>query len=443
MALRPCRDDNNHVVAACVGRCDGIVTDDPQFLYITAIGLLVAGIHIADMVRRKAHDPTRWAMTGALLSGAAGYLFQIPEVYHHIDAWLDTPNLSILLSYAAFVLCAAFVHVWIIAWPGIGHGAPVGRQIRRVGAVTVGGIAALSLLFAAGHHQVEQPTGFVASYVRDGCTAAMIFGYLGLFAGMWMWVVVRLHRGRIAVAASGTRWLGYGLVFLEAGLAIAALYTVIMAADPLSILIRGTETTWSAGAVGSMRVISGTLACLGFSSKVWGPQWERYLRGRGDEHVARMQYRQLVPLYRLVVSSGNDVFRPPRGLGLRRRDPETALTHQVCAIIEARNRLAAYRDPEIEAVAVEWGRALTEAILLTAAARTHSEDRSLPPGRTAEPGVDMRQEIDRYLRLASALTMWQAVPNGARSEFTSSGSTGHPSSSEPATTAAEVDRAAV
>jgi hypothetical protein len=56
-----------------------------------------------------------------------------------------------------------------------------------------------------------------------------------------------------------------------------------------------------------------------------------------------------------------------RGLGLRRRDPATALTYQVCAIIEGRKQLAGYRDERTEAVAAEWGRVLADAIRLSAA----------------------------------------------------------------------------
>ncbi len=86
----------------------------------------------------------------------------------------------------------------------------------------------------------------------------------------------------------------------------------------------------------------------------------------------------------------------------------TALTEQLGAIVEGREQLAGFDDPAVDELAEQWGRALAEAIVLTAAADAR---------RRGEPVRDGAQSVDdghwnstdRQLQLASALNMLRSV----------------------------------
>jgi hypothetical protein len=199
------------------------------------------------------------------------------------------------------------------------------------------------------------------------------------------------------------------LAVLEAAVTGTVLYAAALAVVCANAMAGVRETSWMF-AVDCLTVAAATLGCIAFSCRIWGPQLERLFGGPSENQTARMQYRQLRTLHRLVGSCASVSMR--RGLGLRRRDPTMALAYQVCAIIEGRKQLTPYRDEQVEAIGAEWGRVLAEAIRFAAAARTRRTNRRVTPtAKTPSAPLDMRAELDRDLRLAAALTMLQTLYN--------------------------------
>jgi hypothetical protein len=194
------------------------------------------------------------------------------------------------------------------------------------------------------------------------------------------------------------------LALLEAAIIIDFLYTVVVAAVCVSTVTSARGAAWMVVA-DCVNVVGATLGCVALSCRVWGPQLERLFGAASEKQAARMHYRQLHTLHRLVASGAPVRIR--RGLGLRRRDPGTALAYEVCAIIEGRRQLAGYRDEQVEAAAAEWGQALAEIIRLAAAAQAcRTTSAAAVPSQ-----LDLRAELDRDLRLVSALTMLQTLHN--------------------------------
>ncbi len=86
----------------------------------------------------------------------------------------------------------------------------------------------------------------------------------------------------------------------------------------------------------------------------------------------------------------------------------TVLVEQLGAISEGREELAGFHDPAVDELAQQWGRALAEAIVLTAAAAAR---RRGTPVRDRTRPVDDGQwdSTDRQLQLASALNMLRSA----------------------------------
>jgi len=149
----------------------------------------------------------------------------------------------------------------------------------------------------------------------------------------------------------------------------------------------------------------------GVSVAVWIVAAVEGWRGRlAQRSAARAVTRSLHPLYRLVADGDSTVFHVRRYLRLHRRDPMTALAHQVSAITEYREKLAGFGDPAVDELADQWGRALAEAIVLTAAA--DAQRRGKPgPARTRAQSVDDRRwdSPDGQLLLASVLSMLRSA----------------------------------
>jgi hypothetical protein len=131
---------------------------------------------------------------------------------------------------------------------------------------------------------------------------------------------------------------------------------------------------------------------------------------RAQRRAARAAVRSLDSLHRLVADGAGTVSHAWRRLVLRWRDPAAALTEQISAIAESRAELAGFYDPAVEELAQQWGQALTEAIVLTAAADAQRRGEPVPV-RSREPSVDDRRwdSTDRQLQLASALNMLRSV----------------------------------
>ncbi len=388
---------------------NGSIVIAPEFIFITLFALGVVAATVADMVRSRVRSQARWAMAGMVLLGALGLFVQIPAVYHGLDDAVRVPNFAVLVNFWAYTACAGCMHLWISTWPSTTLTVVRGTPHRHtIGLVIIGGIAVLSLLFAAGVHPDEEPAGYFVTYAHDPATRAMVFGYLGLYIGLWAWAGARVHRVRIASSAGGIRWLGSGLALLEVAVGVTVLYALMVVAVCASTVTGGRGTLWMVTA-DCVNVVGATLACMAFSCRVWGPQLERLFGGPSERQAARMQYRQLRTLHGLVGSGAPARMR--RGLGLRRRDPTMALAYQVCAIIEGRKQLAGYRDEGVEAAAAEWGQALAEVIRLAAAARARPPRGSATPAAKAPAHPDLPTELKRSLRLASALTMLQTLHN--------------------------------
>ncbi len=407
----------------------GSIVVAPEFIFITLFALAVVATTVADMVRSRVWDRARWAMVGMILPGALGVFVQIPDVYHGLDDAVGVPNIAVLVQFSAYIVCGGCMHLWISTWPSttltIVRGTP---RTSTIGLLVVVGGALLTLLFAAGGHPVEEPADSFVTYAHDSATWAMIFGYAVIYGGLWAWATVRMHRVRIASAAGGIRWLGSGLALLEAGMAATVLYALAVAAVCASAVAGVRGSSWVL-AVDSIAGAGAIMGCIAFSCRVWKPQLERLFGSASERQTARMQYRQLRMLHRLV-GSGAPV-RMRRGLGLLRRDPTVALAYQVCAIAEGRKQLAEYRDERVEAAAAECGRVLAEAIRLAAAAQ------ACPTRGTAIPAVprpDPSAELGWNLRLASALTMLQTLHNtGEYGRFAAPQGQCEPSHTEGAT----------
>ncbi len=122
---------------------------------------------------------------------------------------------------------------------------------------------------------------------------------------------------------------------------------------------------------------------------------------RAERCAARAAVRSLAPLHRLLTGSG-------RRLGPHRRDPMSVLTEQLGAIVAGREELAGFHDPAVDELAQQWGRALAEAIVLSAAA--DAQRRGKPVRDRARPVDDSHwHSADRQLQLASALNMLRSV----------------------------------
>ncbi len=408
----------------------GSVVIGPEFIFITLFAFAVVATSIVDMGRRRVWDEARWALAGMILLGVLGLLVQIPDVYHGFDDAVGVPDLAVLVNFCAYIATGGVVHLWISTWPSttltVVRGTP---RKRTIALVVIGGAVVLSLLFAAGVHPHEEPAEYFLAYAHDLARRAMVLLYAGIYGGLWAWAGVRVRRVRIASSAGGMRWLGSGLALLEVAVALTVLYAVVVCA---STVTRAGGAPWMLIA-DCVTVTAATLGCIAFSCRVWGPQLERLFGGPSENQTARMQYRQLRVLHRLV-GSGAPV-RMRRGLGLRRRDPKMALAYQVCAIIEGRKQLAGYRDERVEAEAAAWGQALAQAVRLAAAAQRHWTPGPVTPAREASPVPDLGAELDRDLRLASALTMLQTLHNtGEYERFATPGATtSHPAPESKAT----------
>lgn len=377
-----------------------------EFIVVTLFALAVVTVSIADMVRSRTRDHARWAMSVTIMLGSLGLLVQIPAVYHGLDRAVGVPNLAVLVYFSSYTLCAAGMHLWISTWPSTTVAVLPGiPRTRTIVSVIIGSVVVLSVLFAIGGHPREEPDGSFATYAHDWATRAMVFVYAAAYGGLWVWAAVRVHRVRVGSSAGGIRWLGSGLMLLEISMISTTTYALAFAVVASTVPGPG-GARWMVG-VDCVNAFSAMTACLGFSCRIWGPQLERLFGGPDERQVARMQYRQLRPLHRLAGAGAPVTMR--RGLGLRRRDPGTALTYQVCAIIEGRKQLAGYRDERIEAVAAEWGRVLADAIRLSAAVRVHGSADSAAPSSRATHSLDLRSEIERSLRLSKALTMVQTL----------------------------------
>jgi hypothetical protein len=341
--------------------------------------------------------------------GALGLFVKVPAVYHGLDDLVGVPNLAVLVSFWAYIACAVCMHLWVGTWPStaltVVRGTP---RNSTIGMVFIGGVVLLSLLFAAGAHPDEEAAGYFVLYAHDAATRAMVFGFFGIYDGLWVWIVIRIHRVRIASSAGGIRWLGSGLALLEASIVVDFLYPLVVAGVCASTVTGARGASWMLVA-DCIDIVGSTLGCTALVCRVWGPQLERLFGAASGKQTARMQYRQLRTLRRLVGSGAS--VRMRRGLGLQRRDPRMALAYQVCAIVEGRKQLAGYRDEGIESVAAEWGQVLAEVIRLAAAARACPPRGSATPAAKAPSHPDLSTELRRSLRLASALTMLQTLHN--------------------------------
>jgi hypothetical protein len=186
---------------------------------------------------------------------------------------------------------------------------------------------------------------------------------------------------------------------------LAVVYAASLGFVPVLSMFGGSHTNWPVVLSYSLGVGSAAFSCTGFSCRVWGPRWEAFSENRRENYLARRQCRQLEPLYRLVVGEESGGFGIRRGLGLRYRDPSSALAHQVCAIIEASDRLAGYHDASVDATATQWGEALAEAIRLGAAVRVRHAGGPIPSVGGRARQVDWREEVAHHLRVASALSL--------------------------------------
>jgi hypothetical protein len=371
-----------------------------QFLLIAAFAGLVAVWHAGQMIRRRAHEYARWLMCAVIAAGCLGFIFQIPTVYAHIDRWAGIANLAYLMAACSFVLCAGLIQLWISTWPGI---APVGARRLFAGYAAV--CAILAALFALGHHPVEQTEDFTVAYIRDPWTAAMIVCYLVPFGLCWPWAAYRVHKGRIRARSGGRRWLVHGLTFLEVGLWGAVGYSLALAVVPIAVALGVGGTQRVIPLANSLGAVSAGCSCIGLAARTWGPRWDRYLASTFAGYRDRVRYRQLGPLYRLVVRSRPTVLDTPRGLGLRRRESATALTHQVMAITEGLADLAPFLDADVQGQARAWSDALAEAIVVNAAVTARREGRRPERSASLPRFADLPRETAHHARLSAALAL--------------------------------------
>lgn len=407
-----------------------------QFILIATFAGAVALWHAAQMIVRRQHEYSRWIMCVLIIAGCLGFIFQIPALYSAIDRIAGVANLSYLLACISFALCAGLIHLWISTWPGIAPASA--RTLIVAGAV---GCALLAALFAAGTHPTERNEDFVVAYIHDPATAAMIVCYLALFCASWPLAALRVREGRHRASRGARRWLVHGLGFLELGVWSAAGYSLALVAVPVTAAAGLSETERLVSVANSLGALSATFSCIGFAARTWGPGWDRYLATAFTGYRERVRFRQLAPLYRLVVRSGQSTLQVPRGLGLRRRASGAALTHQVVAITEALTDLAPYLDADVEDRAREWGDALVEAIVVNAAVAARRDGRT--PARTADlpHHGDLRQETAHHARLSAALALLslldldQGLPTAASGEDPQHASSAAPQRAmpEPAT----------
>lgn len=120
--------------------------------------------------------------------------------------------------------------------------------------------------------------------------------------------------------------------------------------------------------------------------------------------TARATLRSLEPVYRLL---GDDSGARRR---LRRDDPMTELSRQLRAIAAGREQLAGLHDSAIGELAEQWGQALAEAMVLSAAADAQRRGEPATADPAAQTTDDRRWDsIDRQLQLASALGMLRSA----------------------------------
>jgi hypothetical protein len=130
--------------------------------------------------------------------------------------------------------------------------------------------------------------------------------------------------------------------------------------------------------------------------------WRERLARRS---AARVTLRSLEPVYRLL---GDDSDTHRRRL--RRDDPMTELTRQLRAIAAGREQLAGLHDSVICDLAEQWGQALAEAMVLSAAADAQRRGEPATADPAAQTADDRRWDsIDRQLQLASALGMLRSA----------------------------------
>lgn len=380
----------------------------PQYEIVAAfIGLVIAA-NVVEMFRHHTHSAARWAMCATLLSAGVGYIVETPAVYLGIDRELGLPNVSILLNYAGFLVCATVIHIWINSWPAIAASA----SIRTV---AVAGTLALAVdvgLFACGRYPVEHPTDFAATYIHQAACVAFVAWDVVAFTILWGWAVVRVRNGRVEARKGNLPWLAAGLGWLQVGMAGACVCSVITVVVPIGAAAGFTPANTHLLIVfeSLVEAISGISACLGFSCRLWGPAWSRYASARFPGTVARGRFRQLDALHNLVLA-GDENYSAQTGFRMLYRDPATALAYRVCAIIEARDKLAGYRNEEREAEAARWGEALADVIRLSSATEAQRVGSRVPDVDTRETlrPDDLQEATERYLRMARALAMLEST----------------------------------
>lgn len=378
------------------------------FAYLVAVAAVICGL------RPGADRKLGWVLGGVLALGGTGFLLRMPAVCTGIDRFCGVANLSYLLYTCDFLACVTLTHGWLNGWvdatPAAGPGARVAGAARAAAPWLAGGcgIGLLVLLFLAGSHPRERPVDFSLAYRDDAPSVAMTWCYLLCFGGGWVLAAIRVHRARIAARGSESRWPAISLGFLETAIFVSVVYTLVMSSVPLWAAAGAKDAPQLDAIADAVGAASALLACVGFACRIIGPCWEAYVLTRMSGLAARRQYRQLESLYRLTVAGADSGMGRATAAVPALRDPTTALAHRVLAIADAHSRIADYRDERTEALAAEWGAALTEVIMLDAAARAHRAGERMPAARM-ETRADLRDEIDHYLRLASAFAMLQTA----------------------------------
>ncbi len=384
------------------------MSPEAVFTEFVAMALAACGIgavNVWQMVRRGAHDYARWVLVALLLVGSAAFLFEIPAVYQDVDQSLGVANVSILLSYGAWLLCSGLGLLWIGTWPGVAPDAA--RSILLLWLLQA---VALASLFFTGTHPVESPGTFDARYAHDPSTAGFLSCYLFSYSLSWSVAVWKVHEAKklargAARADSRKRWLARSLAWVEFGTSITLIYALCLAQEPASAVLGVAGSSRIPVTAAKLQAVSATISLIGLSFRFWGPAWDRFLGARAPGHEDRVAYRRLGRLYRLVIKCVPRDLRSPRGLGLEWRDCRNALTYQVTQIDEALIYVASYVDARVVREAREQARAYQARIVIRAAVR--AQRRAIVPAEVAPLPIEASgdERTDVFVMISDGLPL--------------------------------------
>jgi hypothetical protein len=373
--------------------------------------VLVAFVWLIREAWRRRHDVARWALAGAVLFAASGFVFAVPDFYLAVGDLTGVPNLATLLVYASITSCMLTLSVWtsymIRPIEATRELAVDERGRARVSRWTlVSAVPILTslvvLFFAAPVHDQPHALDFDATYATEPLVVAFLAVYLTTYVTC-LWRIVLLGVRYLRVVP-GYMWFRAGLFLISAGALTGSGY-----AFGKAVSIVGT---WFGSPFRELNVVvAPAIASIGATAMAVG-----YVLPSVGQTVARQvmwvrAYVHLRPLWRaLYVVDPDASFAGRRGWSFRGR-----VHRQVVEIRDWLLRLRPYVDSDIAEIAREHVAALpdeqrapvVEAVRLTAAldAWRRSELSSTPAenGIATPDRAGLRAEVSLLVPLSRAL----------------------------------------